>query len=190
MPVPVPYPVTIPVPTSKPLLPGIGYGTEAGVVGAAALEGDTVTVTVTWFVVVTVIGTGQLAPDSIGLPGRPLGLVPGRLKGRAEGEPRPVGRPMPVPAGPAGRVALESGYGAPRVAEAMGRPVPVPVPVCAETEVERARMPASAVKTVNGAIAISMNSVERTIWSWRCKLIGKSGDEVCGIYKEGEISSV
>lgn len=87
MPVPVPYPVPVPVPTGGPLLPGIGYGTEAGVVGATALEAGTVTVTVTWVVVVTVVGTGQLAPDSMGLPGRPLGLLVGRVEGRAEGEP-------------------------------------------------------------------------------------------------------
>lgn len=62
---------------------------------------------------------------------------------------------------------LESGYGAPRVAEAMGRPVPVPL--CAVTEVERARMLASVVKMVNGAIATSMSSVERRFWVWRRK---------------------
>ncbi len=80
MPVPVPYPVPVPVPIGKPLLPGMGYGTEAGVVGVAALEAGTVTVTVTCAVVVTVTGAGQLAPD----PGRPLGLIAGRLEGRAE----------------------------------------------------------------------------------------------------------
>ena len=45
---------------------------------------------------------------------------------------------------------LESGYGAPKVAEAMG--TPVPVPLCALIEVERAKMLASVVKTGNGAI--------------------------------------
>ena len=80
VPVPVPYPVPVPVPIGKPLLPGMGYGAEAGVVGVAALEAGTVTVTVTCAVAVTVTGAGQLAPDS----GRPLGLIAGRLEGRAE----------------------------------------------------------------------------------------------------------
>ncbi len=80
VPVPVPYPVPVPVPIGKPLLPGMGYGAEGEVVGVAALEAGTVTVTVTCAVVVTVTGEGQLAPD----PGRPLGLIAGRLERRAE----------------------------------------------------------------------------------------------------------
>lgn len=111
------------------------------------LEGVTVTVTVTCVVEVTVVGTGQLDPDPIGLPGRLMGLL-----GR-------IGKPVPVPVGPKGRVPLDSGYGAPRVAEAIGRPVPVPL--CAVTEAERARMLASVVKMVNGAIAMGTNSTER-----------------------------
>ncbi len=55
---------------------------------------------------------------------------------------------------------LEKGYGAPRVGEAMGRPVPVPVPLCALTEAERATMLASVVKMVNGAIAMGTDSSE------------------------------
>lgn len=46
---------------------------------------------------------------------------------------------------------FESGYGAPRAVEAMGRPVPVPL--CAETDMERARMVARVVIRANGAIA-------------------------------------
>ena len=50
---------------------------------------------------------------------------------------------------------LESGYGAPKVREAMGRPVPVPV--CATTEEEeRARTLASVLKMVNDGIAVSV----------------------------------
>ena len=52
---------------------------------------------VTCVVVVTVVGTGQLAPEPIALPGRPPRLVPGIIEGRAEREPGPVGREMPVP---------------------------------------------------------------------------------------------
>lgn len=59
---------------------------------------------------------------------------------------------------------LEIGYGAPMVPEAMGRPVPVPVPLCAVTDVERAKMLASAVKSVNGAIAMGNVSVARGVW--------------------------
>lgn len=113
---------------------------------------------VTCAVVVTVLGRGQLAPEPIGLPGRLLRLVPGIFEGRAEREIGPVGRetplPVPVPVGAYGRVLLESGYGAFKVAEAMG--TPVPVPLCALIEVERAKMLASVVKTVNGAIAMSV----------------------------------
>lgn len=54
---------------------------------------------------------------------------------------------------------LESGYGAPNVMEAMG--TPVPVPLCALIEVERAKMLASVVKAVNGAIAMGLGSVKR-----------------------------
>ena len=52
---------------------------------------------VTCVVVVTVLGTGQLAPEPTALPGRTLRLVPVIIEGRAEREPRPVGREMPVP---------------------------------------------------------------------------------------------
>ena len=55
-------------------------------------------------------------------------------------------------------VELESGYGAPRVREAMGRPVPVPL--CAETEVERAKRLARVVMKVSGAIATGTSSAE------------------------------
>ena len=55
---------------------------------------------------------------------------------------------------------LERGYGAPRVREAMGRPVPVPVPLCAETEVERAKRLARVVIKVSGAIATGTGSAE------------------------------
>ncbi len=61
---------------------------------------------------------------------------------------------------------LERGYGAPRVGEAMGRPVPVPVPLCALTEAERAKMLASVVKTVNGAIAMGTDSSEGGFWDF------------------------
>lgn len=37
--------------------------------------------------------------------------------------------------------------------------MPVPVPLCAETEAERARMPARAVMTMSGAIAVDLASV-------------------------------
>ena len=59
---------------------------------------------------------------------------------------------------------LESGYGAPKVAEAMG--TPVPVPLCALTKVERAKMLASVVKAANGAIAMGTDSSEGDFWIW------------------------
>lgn len=154
-----PVPVPVPRPTGEPLLAGIGKGTEAEAVGAAALEGVTVTVTVNCVVEVTVVGTGQPAPDPIGLPGR--------LEGRTEEEPEPVGgdTPVPVPVGPKGRVPLDNGYGAPMVAGAIGRPLPVPL--CAVTEAERARMLASVVKIVNGAIAMCIDSIKEALWTGR-----------------------
>lgn len=100
--------------------------------------------TVTCVVVVTVVGTGQVVPDWIGLPER--------LEG------------------PTGRVALEIGYGAPTVAEENGRPVPVPVPVCAVAEAERAKMLARVVKRVSGAIAMSgIDLVAGVLGIRRCK---------------------
>ena len=64
---------------------------------------------------------------------------------------------------------LESGYGAPKVMEAMG--TPVPVPLCALMELERAKMLASVVKAVNGAIAMGMDSVERAYGFGNANLI-------------------
>ena len=83
-------PVPVPVPTGKPVPPEMGYG-------AVGPDAGTVTVTVTWEVVV-VVRVGQLDP--------------GRLGGMME-----EGR---VPVGPTGRVPLVMGYGAPTVTEAVG----------------------------------------------------------------------
>lgn len=81
-----------------------------------------------------------------------------------------------------GRVLLCNGYGAPTVAEGMGRPVPVPVPLCAVTEAERARMPARAVMTMSGAIAMDLASVAGRVGTGRCqKWVG--GDDMCDICK-------
>ena len=57
---------------------------------------------VTCVVVVTVVGTGQLAPEPTALSGRTLRLVPGIYEGMAGREPLLVGRetPVPVPVGP------------------------------------------------------------------------------------------
>ncbi len=73
----------------------------------------------------------------------------GRVKGLV-----PVGKPV----GPWGKVPLEIGYG-------------TPVGVYAATEVERAKMLASVVMTVNGAIAMGMDWVAGAFWigRWRRK---------------------
>ena len=47
VPVPNPVPVPVPVPTGGPLLPEMGYGAVADVVGGAGIEAGTVVVTVT-----------------------------------------------------------------------------------------------------------------------------------------------
>ena len=59
------------------------------------------------------------------------------------------------------------GYGAPRVTEAMGRrPVPMPVPLCAATEVKMAKILASVVKAVNGAIAMIAMGMGSVAGGW------------------------